>query len=124
MSTKAAAIQKFMGGFGIPAYAVSSVPDDAEMPYITYTLVTDAFTGSETNMTVDIWYYGDGERDPNAKAQEVSDAIGLGGKILPCDGGAIWIKRGSPFIQTVPDSTDDKVKRRHVNLALEFITNS
>lgn len=123
MSTKAAAIQKFMGGFGIPAYAVSSVPDDAEMPYITYTLVSDAFTGAETNMTVDIWYYGDGEVAPNAKAQEVSKALGLGGKMLPCDDGAIWVKRGSPFCQVVTDSTDDKVKRRYINLSLEFITN-
>lgn len=124
MSTKAAAIQGFLSSFGIPAYAASSVPDDAEMPYITYVLVTDAFTGQESNMEADIWYYGDGEVAPNAKAQEVSDRLGLGGRMLPCDGGAIWVKRGSPFCQVVTDSTDDKVKRRYLNLSLEFITAS
>lgn len=124
MTTKAAAIHKFLSGFGIPAYAVSSVPDDAEMPYITYTLTTDAFTGYESNMEADIWYYGDGEVAPNAKAQELSDALGIGGRMLQCDGGAIWIKRGSPFCQVLADSNDDKVKRRYINLSLEFITNS
>lgn len=123
MTTKAAAIHSFLAGFGIPAYAAASVPDDAEMPYITYTLVTDAFTGYETAMEVDIWYYGDGEVAPNAKAQELSAAIGMGGRMLRCDGGAVWVKRGSPFCQAVQDSTDDKVKRRYVNLSLEFITN-
>ena len=33
--TPAAAIYGFMAGFGIPVYAATSVPDEAEFPYIT-----------------------------------------------------------------------------------------
>lgn len=124
MSTKAAAVQAFLSGFGIPAYAAASVPEDARMPYITYSLVVGAFGDAEQAMQVDLWYYGDGESAPNAKVQEISDRVGRGGTMVPCDGGAVWIKRGSPFAQSVTESTDDKVKRRYINLDLEYITTS
>lgn len=123
MSTKAAAIQGFLSGFGVPAYAAASVPDDATEPYLTYALVDGAWGDGEVAMEVNLWYYGDGEAAPNAKVQEISRAIGLGGAYIPCDGGAIWIKRGSPFAQSVSDGTgDDKVKRRYMNIDLEYIT--
>lgn len=122
MTTKAAAINAFLAGFGIPAYAATSVPDDAEEPYLTYSFVTGAWGDAEMAMEVNLWYYGDGEVAPNAKVQEISDAIGLGGVLLPCDGGGIWVKRGSPFCQSMGDSADNKVKRRYINLTLEFIT--
>lgn len=123
MSTKAAAIQGFLSGFGVPAYAAASVPDDAAEPYLTYALVDGAWGDGEVAMEVNLWYYGDGEAAPNAKVQEISKAIGIGGTYIPCDGGAIWIKRGSPFAQSVSDGTgDDKVKRRYINLDLEYIT--
>ena len=123
VTTKAAAVHQFMSGFGIPAYAASSVPSDSEMPYLTYRLSVDGFTGTEVSVEADLWYYGESESVPNAKAEEVSRALGLGGRMLPCDNGAIWIKRGSPFCQSVPED-DSMVKRRYINLDLEFITAS
>lgn len=122
MTTKAAAIHAFLAGFGIPAYAAASVPDDAVEPYLTYSLITGAWGDGEMAMEVNLWYYGDGEVAPNAKVQEISDSVGLGGALLPCDGGGIWVKRGSPFCQSMGDSADNKVKRRYINLTLEFIT--
>ena len=125
MSTKASAIQDFMAGFGIPAYTSASVPDDAIEPYLTYSLPVGAWGDGEMAMEVNLWYYGDGEKAPNAKVQEISDALGIGGVLVPCDGGAVWIKRGSPFAQSTTDGTaDDKVKRRYMNLDLEYITAS
>lgn len=123
MSTKAAAVHAFLSGFGIPAYAATSVPDDADFPYITYYLVDGAWGDSEQSMQVDLWYYGTSEAPANAKVQEISRAVGLGGAYLPCDGGAVWIKRGSPFAQTVADgSGNDSVKRRYINLDIEYET--
>lgn len=121
MSTKAAAVQSFLSGFGIPAYPVSSVPDDAEMPYLTYTLVIGVWGEGEQNVPVDVWYRGESEAKPNAKVQEISSALGIGGVLLPCDGGAVWVKRGEPFAQTVQDE-DNAVKRRLVNLSVEYET--
>lgn len=123
MTTKAAAIQSFLSSFGMTAYAATSVPEDAEYPYITYYLVDGAFGDGDQAMQVDIWYYGGSEAAPNAKVQEISKAIGLGGRLLLCDDGAIWVKRGTPFAQTMADgSGDDSIKRRYLNLDLEYVT--
>lgn len=123
MTTKAAAIQSFLSSFGLKTYAATSVPDDAAYPYLTYYLVDGAWGDVEQAMQVDLWYYGGSEATPNAKVQEISAAVGLGGVVLPCDLGSIWVKRGSPFAQTVSDgSGDSEIKRRYINLDLEFLT--
>lgn len=119
--TPAAAVYGFMAGFGIPAYAATSVPDSAAFPYITYELAVDDFWGGEVALAMDIWYRGDSEAGPNAKAREVSKAL-VGCKCIPCDGGGIVLKKGSPFCQSMGDTADDKIKRRHINLTAEFIT--
>lgn len=119
--TPAAAVYDFMAGFGIPAYAATSVPDDADFPYITYELSVDDFWGGEVAFAMDIWYRGDSEAGPNTKAREVSKAL-VGCKCIQCDGGGIVLKKGSPFCQGMGDTADDKVKRRHINLTAEFIT--
>lgn len=121
MSTKGAAIHTLLSSFGIPAYPVTSVPDDAAMPYLTYTLVTGAWGDGEVDLAVDVWYRTESEAAPNAMVEEISEAIGLGGVILGCDGGAAWVKRGEPFAQVVPD-VDNGVKRRLVNLVVEYET--
>lgn len=120
--TPEAAIYNFLSGIGIPAYAATSVPDDAAFPYITYELATGTFWEGDVSLAVNIWYRGDSEAAPNAKARKLSQLIGTGGRLIACDGGAIWVKRGSPFCQSMGDSADDKVKRRYINLTLEFIT--
>ena len=123
MITKAAAVHGFLSGFGIPAYAATSVPEEAQFPYLTYYLVDGAWGDGDVSMQVDLWYYGGSEAAPNAKAQEISRAVGLGGTLLECDAGAVWVKRGSPFSQTVADgSGDDSVRRRYINLDLEYVT--
>lgn len=119
--TPAAAVYDFMAGFGIPAYAATSVPDEAGFPYITYELAVDDFWGGEVALAMDIWYRGDSEAGPNAKAREVSKAL-IGCKCIPCDGGGIVLKKGSPFCQSMGDTADDKIKRRHINVTAEFIT--
>lgn len=120
--TKAAAIHQFLSDFGLPTHAASSVPKDAMLPCLTYVLSQGAWGDSELSITADLWYYGGGEAAPNAKAQELSQAIGFGGVQLPCDGGFIWLKRGSPFCQNLHDAQDNEVKRRHLNLSAEFFT--
>lgn len=119
MTTPAAAVYGFLSKFGIPAYASSSVPDDAEFPYITYDYVEGSFWEDEMPLVVNVWYRGDGEAEPNAKAHEIVREVTPGGKVLQCEGGGLWIKRGSPLIQSIVDSDDDKVKRRYINLTIE-----
>ena len=121
MTTKAAAIHAWINSFGVPAYPASAVPDDAEMPYLTYTPVDGAWDDPEQPMQVDLWYRGESEAAPNAKADEISRSIGLGGTMIGSEAGAVWVRRGSPFCQSVPDE-DRTVKRRMINLTIEFFT--
>lgn len=120
--TKSAALQAFFESFGIKAYPASSVPDDTEFPWLTYEPILSTWDGDEASITVNLWYRTESEKTPNDKAAEISEAIGMGGKIIPCDGGAIWIKRGSPFCQSLSDEADYIIKRRYIQLTAAFLT--
>ena len=119
--TKAAAIYQFWSSFGLTAYEENTVPEDAVFPYVTYQLVTDSFD-REVAATASLWYRGESWTAINAKTEEIAQHIGLGGKIIKCDGGRIWIKRGQPFAQNMGDESDDLIKRKYLNLTFEFFT--
>ena len=120
--TKDKALHQFFSSFGMAAYTAAGVPKDAVFPYLTYELITSAFEGGEVGLTVNLWFYTESEAVPNAKAEELSAAIGYGGKILPCDGGYIWLKRGSPWCQNLRDETSSTIKRRYINITAEYLT--
>ena len=41
---------------------------------------------------------------------------------MPVDGGVLWLKRGTPFAQSMGDETDDLIKRKYLNITAEFLT--
>ncbi len=119
--TKASALYNFWSGFGLTAYEENTVPTDAKFPYITYQVVTDSF-GAEVALTASVWYRGTSWVEANAKAEEISRTISRGGKTIPVDGGVLWLKRGTPFSQSMGDETDDLIKRKYLNITAEFFT--
>ena len=119
--TKAAAIYQFWNSFGLTAYEENSVPVEATFPYITYQLVTDGFD-REIPLTASLWYRGESWTAINAKTEEIRQRISRGGKIISCDDGAIWLKRGQPFAQNMGDESDDLIKRKYLNITAEFMT--
>ena len=119
--TKAVAIYQFWSSFGLTAYEENTVPTDADFPYITYQFVTDSFD-REIPLTASLWYRGESWTAINAKTEEISQKISRGGKIISCDGGAIWLKRGQPFAQSMGDESDDLIKRKYLNITAEFMT--
>ena len=119
--TKAAAIYQFWSSFGLTAYEENTVPTDAVFPYVTYQLVTDSFD-REVAATASLWYRGESWTAINAKTEEIAQHIGLGGVIIKCDGGRIWIKRGQPFAQNMGDESDDLIKRKYLNVTIEYFT--
>ena len=120
--TKEAALYQFFSSFGLEAYAETAVPEDAVFPYLTYQAAPSAFEEGEVSLTVNLWYHTEGEAAPNQKAREISKVIGQGGVVLLCDGGYIWLKRGSPFCQNLSDQTDRGIKRRYINVTAEYLT--
>lgn len=121
--TKSQALQTFFSSFGLTAYTSTSVPDDVIFPYLTYDLITGAWGDEQAAITVNLWFYTESEAIPNAKAEEISKKIGLGGITIPCDDGIIWIKRGSPWCQSLTDETNKTIKRRYINITVEYLTN-
>lgn len=120
--TPEAAIYQFLSSFGLPAYASTSTPDQAEFPYITYDLVIGEWMEPEVNLPVNIWYQTESEAEPNAKVRQISQVIGNGGITLQCDGGMLWIKKGSPWAQAMSvDGEDSTIKRRYININIEFL---
>lgn len=123
--TPEAAMYRFLSGFGMPAYAEASVPEQdgplwEGFPYLTYsTVMPDLF--EERNMTVNLWYRTESEAQPNAKVREIGQAIPQRAKVpIACDGGAILISRGSPWAQSVTvEGEDTMVKRRLLNVTVE-----
>lgn len=120
--TKGAALHQFFSQFGIPAYPASAVPDDAVFPWLTYDVVTGSMEDGENAITANLWYYGEAEAEPSAKAQEIADYIGYSGKIVPVDHGYIWIKRGTPWCQNLTDESNKNIKRRYLNITVEYLT--
>lgn len=125
--TKDAALHKFFSGFCIDAYPSTSVVNengepDVILPYLTYTPVFDAWGGEPVSLTVNLWYRTESEAIPNAKANELSEAIGRGGVNVPCDGGYIKIMRGHPWCQSLSDDTDPAIKRRYINITARYYT--
>ena len=124
MTTKAATIYEFWNSFEVPAYEENSVPtgeDAPKFPYITYQLVTDSL-GNEVAMTASLWYRGTSWVEANAKTEEVSQRIGRKGAVLDCNGGKVWIKRGTPFAQNMGDESDNLIKRKYLNITAEYLT--
>lgn len=120
--SKAAAMQRFLESFGIPVYGETSVPDKASFPYMTYIMNWSSWFGERATIEVDLWYRGFAEKPANDKADEIARAL-VGGIIIPCDGGAMWVNAGDPFCQAMGDPEDAQIRRRYIILTVDFVTN-
>ena len=103
-------------------YRASAVPDDVVLPYGTYEYIDSAFDLGEVGLTVNLWFRTESEAIPDEKAQELSQRIGYSGVTIPCDEGYIWLKRGSPWCQSLTYEEDPAIKRRYINITAEYLT--
>ena len=87
---------------------------------MTYSLGAGYWGDGEQALTVNLWYRTSSNVEPNAKAQQIGDDIGEGGYQIPYDDGVVWIKRGTPIWQSVPNESDRNIKQRYIHLILEF----
>ncbi len=115
MTEIAKALYAFYSGFKIPAYTEDSVPSDAKLPYITYTLPQSEVFSSTTHQ-VRVWYYGESNAPVNAKADEIITAIGRAGVKLKAGSGFVCIYPGTPLAQMQP--ADDTTRIVYINLEL------
>lgn len=117
---KEQSLQHFWESFSIPAYDETSVPDDAQMPYITYSVATGSLD-DVVGLTATIWYRSTSWKDITIKKNEIAEAIGVGGRVIKLNDGYAWLCRGSTFAQRIP-SEDDMVRAYYLQLQAEFLT--
>ena len=120
--SKASALYSWFSGFGITAYEESNVKSNPTFPYLTYTYTMGDFDSGEVPIIVNLWYRTESNVTIDAKAEQIYDAIGRGGVMIPVSNGAIWLKRGSPFCQALSEPSDANIRRRYINITAEFRT--
>lgn len=113
-------LHNFWNGFGLTAYDENTVPDNAKLPYITYEASSDFF-GNSMIRSASLWYRSPSWAAITEKEQQIADFIGRGGRMMNCDEGAFWIKRGTPWAQRMSEPSDDMIRRIVLNYEIEFI---
>ena len=124
------AIHNFWSGFGLQAYDENSVPDGVMDPsdpnyvgrYITYD-VTDSGWDEDVPMMANLWYRSDSWEEITLKSMNIGDYISRGGVMVPCDGGAIWIKKAPTFAQRMANEGDETIRRIVISIEVEYIVN-
>ena len=113
MRSVAASLKTFLGGFGIPAYTLNSVPDDVSLPYITYPLVEPEWN-QQANFYCQVWYRKNNLSALLQKADEIVTAVNTMKKMeLP--GGYLVLYPATPLIQIL---TDEDSQSAYINLIL------
>lgn len=117
---KAQAINEFWNGFDLPAYDENTVPDDASLPRITYSVVEDNWE-STCQISASLWYRGTSWAEIEAKKDEIAKALSRGGIVKKIEDGFVWIKRGEPFSQRMGDE-DDTIRRIYLITQVDYLT--
>lgn len=116
---KIQAFNSFWNRF-LKAYDENSVPDNAQLPYITYEIASDDFNNT-LPLSASIWYRSTSWEDAVSKEKEIASYIGRGGKMITYDEGALWIRKGSPWAQRLKDDADDMIRRIILNIQAEYL---
>lgn len=115
------ALHEFWNGFDVPAYDLNTVPESQRevYPRITYEVKVNSF-GIPTSLFASIWDKSTGWTRITDMARKVDSRLSEGGQMVTYDGGALWIKKGNPFLQRMGDP-DDTIRRILVNVEIEFL---
>lgn len=113
------AIHSMWSSFGLPAYDETDVPDDAVMPYITYSAPVSSFE-QPIVMSGSIWYRSTSWEDISQKTNLIAEYL-RGYRLIKIDGGYLHVSEGSPFAQRTKDE-DSAVRRIYITIDAEFFT--
>ena len=113
MYQAAAALKTFFSGFGLPAFTEDTVPEEAQLPYITYSASVPEWNQKAT-MYAQVWNRTRSNTGIIEKADQITAAIGEGLRI-PLDGGYLVIWPESPLVQIL---VDGDFRSAYINLSI------
>jgi hypothetical protein len=122
MTEVARALNSFWNSFSIPAYVEDNVPNDAQFPYITYT-VAEPDWGNPASIQARVWYKDTSRVGINSKVSDIKQAIGEG-KSIKTDTGYVVIYRDINFAQNQPydDIGQSNIKVVYLSTILQSYT--
>lgn len=103
---------------GLPAYEENSIPDSAQLPYVSYQSQRDSL-GYALFPHATVWSNKDSYGELDSVIEAVEAYIGTG-KVIPIDNGSLFVCKGSPFAQRLTDDTG--AKGYLINIQIEFFT--
>ena len=113
------ALNQFWNSFDVPAYDSSTVPEGATYPRITYDVTVNDF-GTPTSLFASIWDKSTSWGRITGTTHRIDSRLSEGGQMVLFDGGALWIKKGNPFLQRMGDP-DDTIRRIIINVEVEYL---
>lgn len=113
MKALAEALKTFVGGFGLPAYTVGSVPKDVQVPYLTYPL-TEPEWNQKATFYIQGWYRTTSNTALVEKADQVIKEIGTG-ITVETSSGYLVIYPESPLVQLM---TEGDYRSFYINLSI------
>ena len=113
MKETAKALKTFFASFNLPAYTLESVPDEVELPYITFPLKEPEWN-QQDNCYCQVWYPKKRLEELLTKADQIAAAIGPG-IIIPIEGGYLVLYPATPLIQIL---TDEHSQSAYINLLM------
>ena len=126
---KAQALHLFWSSFGVPAIDENSAYDTKVLqqlgigyPRITYE-VGEGNLGEPQMLTASLWYREPSWAAAEAKAQQIANRLGWGGKTVKVDGGylRLMLPRDTIIFRRMADEDSD-LRRIVFNLAVDFLT--
>ena len=114
MYQAAAALKTFFSGFGLPAYAVGSVPENVQLPYITYSVNVPEWN-RKASVYAQVWDRTKSNAGIIAKADQITQAIGDAGTRIPFEGGYLVIWPETPLVQIM---VDGDFRSAYINLSI------
>lgn len=115
------ALKRFFSSFGIPAYLSGNIPDNVQMPYITFDLVEPEPLGTGL-LNASVWYRDTGTDAICAKVDQIKAAIG-NGVDLPTESGVIHLfrEREGAFAKIMNDPNRE-TKRAYLTMLIHCNT--
>ena len=113
MRATAKALKQFVGGFGLPAYTVQTVPKDVQVPYLVYPL-TEPEWSQKASFYIQGWYRSTSNAELTAKADQIIREIGTG-ITINTESGYLVIYPETPLVQMM---TEGDFRSFYINLSI------
>lgn len=110
----------YWNSFGLLAYNELTVPEDANMPFITYQAVNGSLDGQMT-VSASLYYKSNSWTAIMQKSSEMERFID---REIPIDGGAVKFRKPiANYAQPMSDANDLQVRRILLTVEIEFLSN-